>query len=823
MAGAFLYFKTKRMFRNYFTTAIRNIRKNKTHSFINVGGLSIGLAVAMLIGLWINDELSFNKYNENYDHVARVMQSKTINGTINTDEIIPIPLAAELRTTYGGNFKHVVLASGTWSHILNGGDKQLLKTGCFMQPEGPELLSLHMTRGTRSGLNDPSSVFLAAATAKALYGDIDPTGKVLKLDNKMSVKISGVYDDMPQNSSFSDLAFIATWQLYYIADENLKRADADWGNNSFLLYVQLNDNADVKVVSAKIRDAKLENVDQASAKFKPLILLQPMSRWHLYAEYKNGVNTGGEITYVWLFGLIGVFVLLLACINFMNLSTARSEKRAREVGVRKAIGSLRSQLITQFFTESISVALLAFLFAILFAWFALPLFNQVAAKQISMPWGNVLFWLVCLCFSFLVGLLAGTYPALYLSSFNPVRVLKGTIGFRPRSSVTMQLGRWSFKAGRFSALPRQMLVVLQFTVSIILIIGTVITFKQIRYSQQRVVGYNRNGLITIELNSGSIHKQFSAFRNDLTRSGAAVDVAESGSSTTGIYGGVGGLKWSGKDPQMNDEFAMIGVNTSYGKTVGWQLTQGRDFSPAFATDSSSVILNEAAVSYMGLKHPLGETIDWWGKKFQIVGVAKNMVMTSPYEPARQTIFFVDSKPGNFLMIRLNPQLAANAAISKIQGVWKQYSPAEPLDFRFVDQEYQRKFADEQKIGTLAGIFSALAICISCMGLFGMAAFVAEQRVKEIGIRKIVGASVFNLWRMQSMDFVVLVGISLLIASPIAWYLMHNWLGHYAYHTDVSWWIFAFAGIGAIVIALATVSYQSIKAALMNPVTSLRSE
>jgi putative ABC transport system permease protein len=798
--------KTKRMFRNYFTTALRNIRKNKAHSFINIGGLSIGMAVAVLIGLWINDELSFNKYNDNYDHVARVMQSKTINGTINTNEIIPIPLAAELRTTYGGNFKHVVLASGTWSHILNSGDKQLLKTGCFMQPEGPELLSLHMARGTRSGLNDPSSVFLAAATAKALYGDIDPTGKVLKLDNKMSVKISGVYDDLPQNSSFSDLAFIATWQLYYTADENLKKADADWGNNSFLLYVQLNDNADVDVVSAKIRDVKLNRVDQGSAKFKPLILLQPMTRWHLYAEYKNGVNTGGEITYVWLFGLIGVFILLLACINFMNLSTARSEKRAREVGVRKAIGSMRSQLITQFFTESISVALLASLFAIVFVWSALPLFNQVAGKQISMPWGNVSFWLVGLCFSFLVGLLAGTYPALYLSSFNPVRVLKGT-----------------FKAGRFSALPRQVLVVLQFTVSIILIIGTIITFKQIRYSQQRAVGYNRNGLITMELNSGSIHKQFAAFRNDLTRSGAAVEVAESGSSTTGIYGDAGGLKWSGKDPQMNDEFAMIGVNTSYGKTVGWQLTEGRDFSLAFAADSSSVILNEAAVTYMGLKHPLGELIDWWGKKLQIVGVAKNMVMTSPYEPARQTIFFMDSKPGNFLMIRINPQLAVNVAISKIQGVWKQYSPAEPLDFRFVDQEYQKKFADEQKIGTLAGIFSALAIFISCMGLFGMAAFVAEQRIKEIGIRKIVGASVFNLWRVQSMDFVALVGISLLIASPIAWYLMHNWLGHYAYHTDLSWWIFAVTGIGAIAIALVTVSYQSIKAALMNPVTSLRSE
>jgi putative ABC transport system permease protein len=792
------------MIKNYLKTAWRNILTKGSTSLINISGLAVGMAVALLIGLWINDELSFNKYNDNYDRVARVMQSKTINGTINTDEIVPIPLAAELRTTYGGNFKHVVLASGTWSHILNNGDKQLLKAGCFMQPEAAELLSLHMVSGTRSGLNDPSSVFLAAATAKALYGDTDPIGKVLKLDNKMSVKISGVYDDMPQNSSFNELAFIAAWQLYYAADENLKQADADWGNNSYLIYVQLNDNIDVNVVSAKIKDVKLNKVDQGSAKFKPVILLQPMSRWHLYAEYRDGVNTGGEITYVWLFGLIGVFILLLACINFMNLSTARSEKRAREVGIRKAIGSLRSQLIMQFYTESIAVALLSFLFAIALVQFALPLFNQVAGKQISMPWGTALFWLSCLTFSFFVGLLAGTYPALYLSSFSPIKVLKGV-----------------FKAGRFSTLPRQVLVVVQFSVSIILIIGTVITFKQIRYSQHRTVGYNRNGLITMEMNSGGIHNQFAAFRNDLVSGGAAVDVAESGSSTTGIYGGAGGLKWSGKDPQMNDEFAMIGVNTSYGKTVGWQISLGRDFSPSSAADSSSVILNEAAVTYMGLKHPLGETIDWWGKNYQIVGVVKNMVMASPYEPARQTIFFMDSKPGNFLMIRINPQLTVNAAISKIQRVWKQYSPAEPFDFSFVDQEYQKKFAGEQKIGTLAGIFSALAIFISCMGLFGMATFVAEQRIKEIGIRKILGASVFNLWRMQSMDFVVLIGISLVIASPTAWYLMHSWLGRYAYRTELSWWIFAFTGVGAIVITLVTVSYQSLKAAIINPVKSLK--
>jgi ABC-type lipoprotein release transport system permease subunit len=794
------------MIKNYLKTAWRNILTNRATSFINFTGLAVGMAVALLIGLWIDDELSFNQYNSNYKHVARVLQSKLINDVVHTDDIIPLPLAAELRTTYGANFKHVVLASGAWSHILNSGDKQLLKTGVFMQTEAPDLLDLRMISGGRSGLNDPSAILLSAATAKALYGDTDPTGKALELDNKMAVRVGGVYADLPQNSSFSDFAFIATWQLYYTADENLRKADADWGNNSFFLYVQLNESADVRVVSAKIKDAKLNHVDPASAKYKPEILLQPMSRWHLYAEYKNGVNTGGDITYVWLFCVIGIMVVLLACINFMNLSTARSEKRAREVGVRKAIGSLRSQLIAQFFTESIAIAGLSFVFAVLLANLALPLFNEVAAKEIRIPWTNVFFWLVGSGFSVFVGLLAGIYPALYLSSFKPVSVLKG-----------------AFKAGRFSSLPRRVLVVLQFSVSIILIFGTIITFRQIQFSQNRPVGYERAGLITAEINSGTIPAQFSAFRNDLINSGAVADATESGSSTTGIYGGAGGLKWRGKDPQMSDEFAMVGVNMSYGKTVGWQLTRGRDFSPAFGRDSSSVILNEAAVSYMALRHPVGEIIDWWGRKLLVVGVVKNMIMGSPYEPARQTIFFPDSKSTNFLIIRLNPQLTNHAAIGKIELVWKQYSPDEPFDFRFVDEEYQKKFANEQKIGTLAGVFAGLAIFISCMGIFGMAMFVAERRVREIGIRKILGASVFNLWRMLSVDFVVLVSISLVIASPVGWYLMHNWLAYYTYHTELSWWIVAITGIGTILITLLTVSYQTVKAARNNPVESLKAE
>ncbi|GAA3961277.1 ABC transporter permease [Mucilaginibacter dorajii] len=794
------------MFRNYLKTAWRNLLRNQSTAIINIGGLSLGMAVALIIGLWIGDELSFDHYHQHYNQVAKVMQSRTNNGVTSTGDMEPLPLANTLRTTYGSNFKYVVLASGTWQHILSIGDKHLTMNGSYMQAEIPDMLTLQMISGTRAALKDPSSVLLTETSAKALFGNVDATGKILRLDNKMTVKVGGVFHDLPSNTTFSNLAFIAAWDLYKIADPNLVKSGGDWGNNSYTLYVQLQDGADMDNVSALIKEAKLRNVDAESAKLKPVIFLHPMSKWHLYAEFKNGLNTGGAITYVWLFGIIGIFVLLLACINFMNLSTARSEKRAREVGVRKAVGSLRGQLILQFYTESVLLALLSFGLSLVLVEFALPHFNHVADKSLIILWQSPVFWLTGCVFSFFTGILAGSYPALYLSGFKPAKVLKGT-----------------FRAGKMAAMPRQVLVVVQFCVSIVLIIGTLVIFRQVRYSQEREVGYNRAGLLAMEMYSPAIHSHFAAFRNDMLNSGAVIDVAESGSPTTNIYNTVGGLKWSGKDPNLNDEFAMVGASMQYGKTVGWTLSQGRDFSAAFASDSSAVILNEAAVSYMNLKKPVGQTIDWWGRKYQVVGVVRNLVMQSPYEPVKQSIFFINKDAGNFLNIRLNPKQDLPAALKSVANVWKNHVPEEPFDFKFADQEYQKKFAMEQKIGTLASLFTGLAILISCLGLFGMAVFMAEQRSKEIGVRKVLGASVLNLWLLLCRDFLVLIVIALLIAAPVAAFIMHGWLEHYSYHVGLSVWLFGLTAAGALAITMLTVSYQSIKAALANPVRSLRSE
>ncbi|MBL4678464.1 MAG: ABC transporter permease [Mucilaginibacter sp.] len=800
------------MIKNYLKIAWRNLIKNKTHTFINVTGLSVGMAVAMLIGLWIWDELSYNKSFKNHSRIVQVWQHQTFNGTIFSQTSIPIPLGTLLRTDYTGkdkDFKYMVLSSWTFEHILAVGDKKINETGNFMQPEAPDMLTLHMLKGSRSGLKDPSSILLSEKTAKALFGNADPIDKTIKIDNQQLLKVTGVYEDLPPNTTLTDLNIILPWEFYMTTQDWLKRAATQWGNNSFQLFAELNDKADIKTVDGRIRLLKQKNIeaqgDSVGAASKPKIFLHPMDKWRLYSEFKDGINTGGGIQFVWLFGIIGVFVLLLACINFMNLSTARSEKRAKEVGIRKTVGSLRSQLISQFFSESLMVTAFAFVLCIVLVLLILPWFNQVASKTIAILWGNPVFWLIGIGFTLLTGIIAGSYPALYLSSFQPVKVLKGT-----------------FRAGRFAAIPRKVLVVLQFTVSVTLIIGTIVVFMQVQHTKNRPVGYNRTGLVQINMKSDDIHKHFAAVRNDLLQSGTIIEMAESNSPLTGVYSNNSGLKWRGKAPDLQDDFATVRLTPEYGKVADWKLVEGRDFSREYVSDSTAMILNESAAKFMGFKHATGEIIDW-GTKYKVIGVVKDIIMSSPYEPVKPTIFTLTNGVEGTVSLRLNPKKSTHESLAKIESVFKQYDPGSPFAYKFTDEEYARKFATEERVGKLSGFFTILAIFISCMGLFGMASFMAEQRTKEIGVRKVLGASVFTLWRLMSTDFVVLVTISLMLAIPTAYYFMQGWLQDYKYRTDLSWWIFVSTSVGALVITLLTVSYQSIKAALVNPVKSLKTE
>jgi len=528
----------------------------------------------------------------------------------------------------------------------------------------------------------------------------------------------------------------------------------------------------------------------------------------LYADFENytGYKVREKIEYVRLMGIIGIFVLLLACINFINLSTARSEKRAKEVGIRKTIGSLRAQLINQFLFESLLAVGFAFLLSLLWVALTLPAFNRVADKQMAIPWVSPLFWIGCILFSLLTGLISGLYPALYLSAFQPVKVLKGT-----------------FRTGRLAAVPRKILVTFQFTVSVGLIICTTIIYRQIQFAFNRPIGYNREGLVMIDMTS-DIRKNFTIIRDELKRSQAIDEMVASQNSPTDYNTVDNRFNWKGKDPNLNIIFAMSNMTSEYGKTIGWQILEGRDFSPASPSDSTAFVINESAVKQLGFKHPLGQTVFWMGKPFHIIGVIKDIVFESPYlTTVSPSIFHISGGDNLVTSLKLNPKLSVQQALDKIRPVFTRYNPVYPFDYRFVDKEYAKKFREEERMGQLSGFFTLLAIFISCLGLFGMASFMADQRRKEIGVRKALGASVFNLWHMLSREYVMLVIISLIIATPISYFFMHNWLQQYEYRYQMSWIVFISAGIGALLIALLTVSYQVIKAAIANPVKSLRTE
>lgn len=793
------------MLQNYFKIAWRNLVKNSTFSAINIVGLSVGMTTAILIGLWVSDEFSYDRYHQNYERIARVMQHQTYNGSTSTTPATPLPMRTAIQNEYANDFSHIALSSWTEDHILTYGANKFTKKGNCVEPDFPLMMSLKMLRGTATSLDKPTSMLLSESVAKALFGSDDPINKVIKVDNKNHFKVTGVYEDLPYATEFRDVSFLLPWKFFLEEEAWVKRSETNWGNNSFLLLVQIAPNTSFEKVTAKIEGIKARHAKE-EARFNPRAFLHPMSQWHLYSEWENGVQVRGRIQFVWLFAIIGGFVLLLACINFMNLSTARSQKRAKEVGIRKAVGSVRSQLIAQFFSESILVATIAFTFAVLLVQLLLPWFNQIADKEIAFPWNNERSWALGVGFTLLTGLLAGSYPALYLSGFRPVKVLKGT-----------------FQAGRLSALLRQVLVVVQFTVSITLVIGTLIVLRQIQYAKNRPIGFDRSGLLSVPMNTPELHGHYRALRQDLLQTGAALDMAESSSPTSEVWSSDAGFSWPGKDPDLLGDFGTVGITHEYGKTVGWQFKHGRDFSRNFSTDSLAMVINESAAKFMGLKEAVGTSVKWNGAQYTVIGVINDVVTGSPFMPIQPTVFMLREDWTSFIHIRLNPAITAQQALVALEPVFKKFNPGSPFEYKFASDEYDRKFRAEERIGQLSSVFASLAIFISCLGLFGLASFFAEQRQKEIGIRKVLGASIATLWQMLSKDFVVLIIISCLISVPIAYYLMNDWLRQYTYRTSLSWWIFAVAMLGALVITLITVSFQAIKAALVNPVRSLRSE
>ena len=803
------------MLKNYITIAWRNLVKTKGYSFINIGGLALGMSVAGIIGLWVNDELSFNTYHDNYDQIGQIMKAGTFQGKhYSGQNSLQFPMLHELQTTYGANFKYVVPRQGKYDAILSIDDKKISKTGTNIGEDGPEMFTWKMIYGTRAGLKDVQSIMISESTADALFGAGDPVGKIVKIDNEKEVTISGVFEDFPKNSDLYGFQFARPWEAYLLSNPWVK--DQGWQNHFFQIYAQIQPTANFESVDATIKDLEINatrNLDYMKdwLKFNAEVHINPMSRWHLYSDYKEGTLQNGPIQLVWFIGSIGVFVLLLACINFMNLSTARSEKRAKEVGVRKTLGSGRKQLIAQFFAESFLVVIVSFGFALLMVFAALPWFNTISQKAMQLPWQTAAFWIVSVLFLFVTGVLAGSYPALYLSSFNPLKIMKG-----------------SYRAGRLASMPRKALVVLQFTVSITLIASTGVIYHQLMFVKDRPVGYSREGLLMMQKKGKEFYEKFETLRAELKSSGSVEEIADAGGPITTTWSGNGGFTWKGFDPMADNSFSTLNVSADFGTTVGWTVIDGRTFSRDIASDSSAIIVNESAAKQMKLENPVGETVHWtnlaWNmdKDFHVVGVIHDMVMNSPFEPVKPAIYLNMGGAG-WLYLRINPVMSTTEALPKIEATFNKVIPGAPFDYKFASQEYAAKFATEDNVGRLAIVFTTLAIIISCLGLFGLASFVAEQRTKEIGIRKVLGASVSNLWRMLSGEFMVLIIVACLIAVPASYYFLDNAISGYDYRTEIAWWIFAAASGGALVITLATVSFQAVKAALANPVNSLRTE
>lgn len=809
------------MLKNYLKIIFRNLWKNKGYSAINVGGLAIGMGVAMLIGLWIYDELSYNRYFKNYDRIGQILQNRVENGEKKTWFALPVPFIEELKTHYGGHFKRIIASTQTGENILTAGNTKLSRNGQFVDVEVPEMFSLRMLRGSRSALEDRQGIILSQSTARALFGDADPMNQIVKVDTDLDLKVTGIYEDFPQNTKFSDVQFMGSWD--YFLEKNRYMRSKKWDNHAIWVYTELADNTDFKTASEAIRLSELNAIRKMDdmreeIATRPEMWVHPMKDWHLYSDFRNGAVGDGPVKYVWMVGLIGFFVLLLACINFVNLSTARSEKRAREVGVRKAIGSMRMQLIGQFFSESLLVVLLSFVVAFAGVVVSLPWFNNLAAKQMVIPWANAYFWVCSLGFVLLTSVLAGGYPAIYLTSFQPVKVLKGSTG----SSRT--------HFGGLAYTPRQVLVVLQFTISVTLIICTSMVYRQIKFAKERPVGYSRDGLLMVPMKTNDFYGKTDIIRTELKNTGMVEEVAESQSPITGVWSSNEGFSWKGMPEGFIETFATLTVSPEYAQTAGWQFVSGRNFSKELASDSSGFVINESAARLLGVADPVGMVVSWksqWmtdniRKQFTVLGVVKDMVMESPFAPVKPTVFFLFGSP-NWINIKLSTKVSSAAALPAIENVFRKLVPAAPFEYKFASQEYDAKFRTEERIGKLAGFFAALAVLISCLGLFGLASFTAEQRTKEIGIRKVLGASVAALWGMLSKDFVSLVAVASVIAVPLAWYSMSAWLQNYQYRTEISWGIFALAGAGALVLTLATVSYHAIKAALTNPVTSLKRE
>jgi len=793
------------MLRNYFLTAWRNLVNNKAYSALNILGLSVGMAVALLIGLWIQYQYSYDRYLPDYKNTYQVHVRYTVNGEAGQQMATSAPIADALRRDIP-EVKYAAHTDWMGTHNLAVGEKKVYISGAQAEQDFFNIFPFPVVEGDLStSLKDPYSIVLTESTAHSLFGNADPMGKAVSFDNKHDLVVKAIIKDLPANSTVK-LNYVVPFSYYMLTREWVNEAATSWHNSSFQTFVVLRSGVTDKQLQPKFDRIFQKYNPEAWKVAKQTIFLQSMADWHLYTEFKGaGPTGGGFIDYVHLFSLIGLLVLLIACVNFMNLATARSEKRAKEVGVRKAIGSRRKDLILQFLVESLVITCSAGIFAVVLSQLAIPGFNDLTNTAICIPYTQWSFWAVMAAYVLVTGLLAGSRPAFYLSSFQPVKVLKGNM-----------------LVGRSAALPRKILVVLQFSCSIALIISTMLIYQQIQYAKDRPTGYDTNRLVMID-GSNEITRNYPSLKQDMLGSGLVSSVTQSSSPVTELWSWSGIHSWSGQKPGEELQMAEVDIADDYFKTAGMRMLQGKGFAGSLAADSNHVILNEAAVARMRYKNPLGQPIEMeGGRHLTVIGVVKDALMQSPFNPAEPTFFGFDPNAGN-LMFRLKPTADVHKAISQLAPIFAKYNPAFPFLYNFADDVYAQKFQLENLVSRLAALFAGLANFISCLGLFGLAAYTAEQRTREIGIRKVLGATISQLWLLLSKDFILLVLISGVVASPIAWYFMSDWLKKYKYAITIGPGVFLLAAAAALLITVVTISFQAIKGAVANPARSLRAE
>lgn len=797
------------MIQHHFKFAFRNLARKRTAAFINLTGLLTGLTAVILISLWVYDELSYNTYHPQYERVAKVLRAQTHLSERSVGTNQPFAMAAELRDNYRDYFENVAMEL-SWSteHALAVGTNKFLEEGRFVEANAIDIFGLDMQLGAQSALTDPRSIVLSNTFAETLFGEENPMGKMVQLDGELTLVVSGVYADLPKNSEFQGIHYLINFAQFY--KQNAWASANSWRGSNAQIYVKLKEGVNMEEASQAIDKAMLPYVDEETRNNRqPSLSLNPMSRWHLYSNFDDRAGAiSAELRFVLFYASIGLLILLLVCINFINLSTSMFVTRAKEVGVRKTMGSNRVQLIGQFLVESLVLITMGFAASVILANVLLPWFNGVIDKEMVMPFGQLGFWILGLSFVVLVAIMAGLYPAVLLSSFHPVKALKG-----------------SFVKGHSTASIRKGLVVFQFTVSIALISGTLVVSRQINYASDRPEGYDKERLVVVKTVTEDYQRQYELLSTQLMKTGVVEQVAASGAPVTDNQYSNNGFTWQGKHPDFNPIFNDFYVSPEFGEAIDWNILSGRDFSTALSSEQSAVLINESAAAILGFENPVGEVLTWEsrnGKTYHIIGVVQDMVRASPFETIPPSLFFL-SEELPYLHLRLAPNIPVDQAFASIESVFDQVLPLEPVEFQFVDQLYSTKFVSEQRVAYLSGFFTVLAIVISGLGLYALALFEAARRTKEIGVRKVLGATVLSLWNLLTKDMVRLILFSSAVAIPIAWYLLENWLTEYEYRVPLEWWMFALAAFGAIIIGLGTVSYQSIKVAFQNPVDSLRSE